>query len=364
MKSQQGFTLIELMIALALGLVVTAAAMLLFLTAQKSYSLQKGMGNLQDNANFGLNLITKDIRLSNLNTFSSAMNDETSHGGIVLTSSVNATKTVVTAPEVAEPLSNLYKTIKGVTAETKLLSRSASHASNVSCVAATDSNVQAANTCKAGTALQSDQLTVQYKPQYVKDGENWFGGYDCEGVKIEFPVKSGTTVNPLRMIVQRYFLVVDDSVDQNESNEPLALACEAGWYSETGSPEKISRFDSKTYGQFSDKNPQIIMKRVDHFRVLLEVQAENQLRYISVADYMATQAGTRPRILAVQIGALMRSAQTVGSDAVYKADQQFTVLDQTVVVKKSEKNQQVKYVRQVVTQTVALRNTFGERGAQ
>ena len=66
MKNKQvGFTLIELMISIALGLIVVAAAILLFLTGQKSVAMQKGMAELQDNANFGLNYITRDIRLAN-----------------------------------------------------------------------------------------------------------------------------------------------------------------------------------------------------------------------------------------------------------------------------------------------------------
>ncbi len=35
MKKHQGFTLIELILSLALGLIITAAAILLFLTSQK-----------------------------------------------------------------------------------------------------------------------------------------------------------------------------------------------------------------------------------------------------------------------------------------------------------------------------------------
>lgn len=56
-NKQQGFTLVELIISLALGLMVVAAAILLFLTGQKSVAMQKGVAELQDNANFGLNYI-------------------------------------------------------------------------------------------------------------------------------------------------------------------------------------------------------------------------------------------------------------------------------------------------------------------
>lgn len=59
MSKQLGMTLIELMVALALGLIITAAGVQLFVSGTINYSLQKTLGELQDNGNFGLNYITK-----------------------------------------------------------------------------------------------------------------------------------------------------------------------------------------------------------------------------------------------------------------------------------------------------------------
>nr|WP_247791329.1 prepilin-type N-terminal cleavage/methylation domain-containing protein [Acinetobacter baumannii] len=115
MKKHQGFTLIELILSLALGLIITAAAILLFLTSQKSLSMQVGVSDLQDNANFGLNYLSQDIRLANLNNPKAVINDQTAYGGIVLTSAINSAKDAAN-----EPLSNLYKTIIGVTANNLL----------------------------------------------------------------------------------------------------------------------------------------------------------------------------------------------------------------------------------------------------
>lgn len=66
MKKQLGMTLIELMIALVLGLIIVAAGFQLFVSGSINYNLQKTLAELQDNGNFGLNYITKDIRLANL----------------------------------------------------------------------------------------------------------------------------------------------------------------------------------------------------------------------------------------------------------------------------------------------------------
>lgn len=67
MRQQNGYTLMELLIALTLGLVIIAAATMLFLTGVRSQAMQQGVADLQDNANFGLNYITQDLRLANLN---------------------------------------------------------------------------------------------------------------------------------------------------------------------------------------------------------------------------------------------------------------------------------------------------------
>lgn len=338
---QQGFTLIELMIALALGLIIVAAATLLFLTGQKSYSLQQGSADLQDNANFGLNYIVKDIRLSNLNTKSSGVNDETAGGGIVLTSTANAKTTTTGSPAVTTLSPNLLVNVKadmtkgtGADIPLILLSQGNTDLSNVN------------------TEL-SDQLVIQYRPQYVQDpddADKLFGGFDCEGNRIEVAkVASGT--QDYNIIVQRYFLREDTKIG-NEPNASLALACDAGYYSDTGSPTAITGFNDKS---------QIILKRVDYFHVLLGMQNGTNFRYISIDDYMKL-TGTKPRILSVQLGALIRSSQTVGRDSMIKDGQKFQVLDKEVTVKTPAAGSP-KYVRQVVSQTVALRNTFGTRRA-
>lgn len=370
-KFHAGFTLIELMIALALGLIIVAAAVMLFLTGQKSYVLQAGMSDLQDNANFGLNYIAKDIRLTNLNTAKAGINDEIQYGGVVLTSSVNATKTPAvpatpTTPAVAPvPLSNLFRTIVGASAGVNVLSRSGGIAGWAGA-----SNVD----LSSGGSLLSDQLTIQYTPQYVLNNKNtvatnddeWIGGFDCEGRELKFRVENPGGGLPFgrQMIVQRYFLRADANAG-NEPNQPLALVCEAGFYAladtpavlqiEGGAPSEV--LNTKVFGAGAG---QIIMKRVDHFRVLLGVQNDASYRYMSIKDYMAIAAGSRPRILSVQLGALVRSGQPVSQDAIIADDQSFQVLDQLVKVKTPAANAP-KYVRQVISQTIALRNSFGDR---
>ncbi|MBE9399771.1 PilW family protein [Acinetobacter albensis] len=149
------------------------------------------------------------------------------------------------------------------------------------------------------------------------------------------------------MVVQRYFLRTDNNKASNEDS-PLALACDAGYYA-LNTPNTIVGYGG---------SGEIIMKRVDYFRVLLGVQFANGThRYLPIDSYLALTA-PRPRILSIQLGALVRSTQSVGAESAVKADQQFQVLGQTVKLKTST---DPKYIRQVVSQTVALRNALGER---
>ena len=352
-----GFTLVELMISLTLGLIITAAAVLLFLTGQKNVAMQKGAAELQDNANFGLNYITKDLRLTNLNTRNATMHDATLYGGIVLTSAASSfvqtkTDTSVT-PNAVTKYPNLPVSI--VVADSLL-----TQSNGITSVGSGNAWTGTSNVVNSsGDTLLSDQLVVQYLPQYTLDNngtpsdasdDKYQGGYDCEGNKLEFTQAQG-----VQYVVQRYFLRTDNNRASADS-PALALACDAGYYPISGSPTAIQRFGDAG---------EIIMKRVDYFHILLGVQtgtdtASTRYQYLSIADYMAKTA-PRPRIISVQVGALVRSLQSVGADSAIKADQQFTVLDRVVKNKPATNASQPKYIRQVVSQTVALRNALGER---
>ncbi len=300
MINQRGFTLIELMIALALGLVVVAAATMLFITGVRGSQIQQGMSDLQESANFGLNYITQDIRLANLDAVEAELNDSLLAGGIVLS------------------LNNLPEGVRS-NIDDSLLSRG-----NGDTVGTDEQWTGASNVTQ-----NSDQLVIQYKPIQV-------GGYDCEGRRI-------TSTN---MIIQRYFLREDENAGVGEGN-PLALACDAGSYTDT------------TLSNFGDAG-EIVMKRVDHFRVLLNVSnAAGNRRYIGIREYRAL-AGAKPRIIGVSLGVLTRSGQSIGRDMASQQTNAFTVLDQNNVTISSGGNPQG-FIRQVLIQEVALRNALGER---
>lgn len=94
---QQGFTLIELMISIVLGLLVTAAALAIFLSAQRSLNMQTGMSELQQNSIFGLSQLARDLRHINLDMNNNKnMKIDTANSGIVFSTENSSNTTQIT----------------------------------------------------------------------------------------------------------------------------------------------------------------------------------------------------------------------------------------------------------------------------
>lgn len=194
-NKEQGFTLIELIVALALGLILVAAATQLFIGGLLSSRLQKANAEIQDSGIFGLEYMARDIRLLNYgNVVNPQLTDTTPWGGIVLTgSTVTNANNINFIPKVD---TNTY-------IPEGLLSRGAGDTvSTVNNHWKGLSNIQNSSNAE----VQSDQLTIQFiAPTNMTN---------CEGVNV---LAGG-------LIVQRYFLRVDNN---GSSQQDYALACDA-----------------------------------------------------------------------------------------------------------------------------------------
>lgn len=362
-KIQAGFTLIELMVSIVLGLLVTAAAVQLFITGQVSLSMQRALADIQDNANFGLNYIVADVRKINLGASTAVADDKTLYGGVIVSTANVGTYVNLPAAMLSQE-------------------NSATDSSNVG-------------------SVKSDQLTIQYQPVQnvvsaeelaqelpteVVDGvtkytaaaqaivDAWTAiniGTDCTGRNINlFEVKQGVR------IVQRYFLRQD-----TEGGGGLALACAASRYTQDAIDQQRSLAEKtppQTYtpvpltGATADGDlagsGQIIMRRVDYFHVLFGIAEGTyfqpaKLRYVTIPQYLAISpspaTAPRPSIRSIQLGVIARASDSVGQDSLVSNTPTLTVLEKTVTVAAPAANTP-KYLRQVVSQTVAIRNGMGE----
>lgn len=297
MNIQRGFTLIELMIALILGSLIVAASIQVFINANQSLAFQQSSANIQNSGLFGIDYIVRDLRRANIDSNSAAMTIDTLHGGIVFNNK-NISKATMTDAESINAL----------------LTKSSIGPSNFN-------------------NLKSDQIVIQYK--------NTIGSqFNCEGVK----------VLPNQFVVQRYFLKEEKAAATAGQYRPLSLRCKATVY--TG--------DSATSLDLSGDG-EMLIPNVDHLRVLLGVARDNPVKdgvmddflYVSPSEYI--KLIDKPQIVSIQLGILVRSPESVANGTELT---KFTVLDlqNKELLTDPDKS---KYLRQVITQTVALRNGFG-----
>jgi type IV pilus assembly protein PilW len=317
-KFQKGFTIVELMVSLVLGLIISAAAIQLFYTGQKSAIMQQGGSNLLNSGYFGLDYMVRDLRLSNLDATETLIDNTVLHGGIVLvrqniSSAATFQMTNATAANTMYTAANIGPT-----------------------------NLNIAN-------VGSDQLVIQYRNTVSNQ-------FDCEGNAI------GENV----YVVQRYFLRRDTTNSTDEPNQPLALACTAATY--TG--DNIASLNLSGEGR-------IVVPRVDHFHVLLGVADDvmngtdstavagqdgvlDRFGYMTIAGYQALNPVApvrKPQIVSIKLGLLVRSPNSVGKSDLIATANPFQIFDIRGPLIVHNKNDM--YLRNVLTQTVVLRNGFG-----
>ena len=61
---QQGFTIVELMVAATLGLLIVAGAISMLISNKRIYTEQDELGRLQENARFAMDMLIRDIRMA------------------------------------------------------------------------------------------------------------------------------------------------------------------------------------------------------------------------------------------------------------------------------------------------------------
>jgi type IV pilus assembly protein PilW len=62
--TQKGMTLVEIMIAMLIGVFLTAGVLQIFISAKQAYKLQENLSRLQENGRIAMDLISKDVRMA------------------------------------------------------------------------------------------------------------------------------------------------------------------------------------------------------------------------------------------------------------------------------------------------------------
>jgi type IV pilus assembly protein PilW len=63
-RAHRGFTLVEMMIALVLGMVITGALLAIFMSSKRTYSTTEAMSRMQESARFGAQFAARELRMA------------------------------------------------------------------------------------------------------------------------------------------------------------------------------------------------------------------------------------------------------------------------------------------------------------
>lgn len=342
-SSIKGFTLVELMISLVLGLLISAAALQVFYTASVNSRRQEASSQLQDNAVFGFSQIQQHLRRANYGARPTGENNEyfmnhnTLQGGVVLTAP-NSSNTLA-GKWLNGNLSGLV--LNGNAISKEWLSKSASSNSM--------SNLR--------DISNSDQLTIQYQ-----SGQE--GIFDCEGSPIPKDF----------YVIERYFVRMDTTI----TPATPGLACASAIYNydeqAAGTQSGIDIKDYTVPGESAAKSNNlsgsgtIIIANVDYFRVMLGVSdsvnfathpEKSNIAYIPIPDLTTNSiALDNKRIISLQIGILARSDNpTVTSQN--NSDLRFNIVDKANASLKDTALKGPTYLRDVYESTILIRNARG-----
>ena len=326
--NQSGFTLVELMVALILGLVVSAAALQIFYTSSVNNNRQQAGSQIQDNAVFGIDDFSKHLRRANYGANSNTvsgfyLNHLTPQGGIVLTRPTG----IGTSPWSKSNLNGLKNGSDPL--PTSILSTN-EHTNS-------ESNLDGID--------NSDQLTIQYQA-YQDDM------FSCDGEEID----KGDYV------IERYFVRTDTSITPNKNG----LACASLIYTYDETLANTTGIDVSADIAGLTGNGMIVIPNVDYFRVLLGTTAQNDfaadptnlaLIYQPIPSDPTSLAGQR--IVSVQVGLLVHSDTATASQQA-NSSLRFNILDRRGQQLNTTAANDRQYLRNVYETTTLIRNARGK----
>ena len=345
MPYQRGITLVELLIALTLGLLITAAATRVLISSSQGSAAQIAGSSLVSDESFSITPLEDSLLMAGYGA--QAAPSTPIQSGYV------ATDITPFGPIVLSSVAGLATDL----AEVNLLV-------NSSAISDTANTASLSN-----LASNSDQLVTQRMvPAGTTDLIN------CEGERVPLPAgydpivpldATAGVANQPRFLVERYF-VREDAIARPGEPSPNGLACAAGTYFYDATAGNFVFSAASNKADLESASGALLMSRVDHFKVLLGVNsstdaatstATNSTRYMSIDEYIgltedaALGPAGKPRIVAVKVGVVTRSS---GAGSTTDTPTNFTVLGEDFSLDEADR-----YVRQVIEKTFLLRNARG-----
>ena len=326
MNKQQGFTLIELMISLVLGLLIIAAASQVYVISLRTATVQQAGSSILDANVFGLQQIENNIRMAGL-----GLSDVAKAGA--------ADSGILAGGDNAAAISVLN--VNGAKLSSSLISRDGSGPTN---------------TTRGG------QPTIQYRaPADMRDCEGHLVLGPRTGI-LDLPGNPVVSIDG-QIIVERYFV--------KNNNGTLELRCDAGLYvsnhiiqddgqgqrnsgqGTANAPTILTGANNRHNIHNLNDDGALIASGIDDFQVRFGIARDKNhsgIRYVTPTEYQALSSDTA--IITVQLG-LLTKGSVPSSDA--PESQTYTILGNDV----SMKSDQGQFIRRVYETNIMLRNSRG-----
>lgn len=320
MNKQQGFTLIELMISLVLGLLIIAAASQVYVISLRTATVQQAGSSILDANVFGLQQIENNIRMAGLG-LSDVAKAGAADSGILAGGDKDAAISVLR--------------VNGTKLSSDLISRDGSGPTN--------------------TTSRSDQLTIQYRaPANMRDCEGRLVLGPRTGI-LDLPGNPVVSIDG-QIIVERYFV--------KDSNGTLELRCDAGLYVSnhiiqdngqgTANATILTGANDRHNIHGLGDDGALIASDIDDFQVRFGIASggagNSGIRYVTPTEYQTLPADTA--IITVQLG-LLTKGSVPSSDA--PESPTYTILGNDVNMKSG----QGQFIRRVYETNIMLRNSRG-----
>lgn len=321
MNKQQGFTLIELMISLVLGLLIIAAASQVYVISLRTATVQQAGSSILDANVFGLQQIENNIRMAGL-----GLSDVAKAGA--------ADSGILAGGNNAAAISVLN--VNGAKLSSDLISRDDLGPTNI-------------------TSRGSDQLTIQYRaPANMRDCEGHLVLGPRTGI-LDLPGNPVVSIDG-QIIVERYFV--------KNNNGTLELRCDAGLYVSnhiiqdngqgTANATILTGANDRHNIHGLGDDGALIASDIDDFQVRFGIASggagNSGIRYVTPTEYQTLPADTA--IITVQLG-LLTKGSVPSSDA--PESPTYTILGNNVNMKSG----QGQFIRRVYETNIMLRNSRG-----
>lgn len=365
--SQKGFTLIELMIAVVLGLLIVAAVTQVYVMAVRTASTQKASAGILDANVYGMQQMERSLRMAGLGLGANSRFNNTCSGILVAADLTNLT-------ECAD--------ITGATAESNATG-GILNTPNPSPVG--KMNIQywtnATGTRSHTSSGATPQLTIQYRaPVNMRDCEGRLAlgprqavGQTAGGESETQTDSTGASTGESQIdvdgqvIVERYFV--------HNNNGTLELRCDAGRYltewirqenpnapaeaiindGNAGATDMAAALRAANVHGIGDDGA-LVISGIDDFQVQFGVREGDTIRYQTVAEYIASPPVNNSNIAVIKMGVLAKGLVAAAQSEIPESPT-YTLLGQNITM---AADQPSNVIRRAYDSTTMLRNSRGE----